>query len=139
MATKNLQPDGDDEGQEVNSYDEHNEMKNESWLNRVLRAYMRIPLLRKIDPVKLCVFLLIMLIETTLLRLFMPPGWPIPVVTCTCEDQYSDTTLEAMAKAGNQDVKRYLAQKDNPINCAGRRKELLDKLEKAKHKSQPKR
>ena len=139
MAKTNLQPDGGDEEQEVNRYDGHKETKKASWLTWLLGAYMRIPLLRRIDPVKLCMFLLIMLIETALLRLFLPPGWPIPVVTCTCEDQYSDTTLEAMAKAGNQDVKRYLAQKDNPINCAGRRKELLDQLEKAKHKSQPKR
>jgi hypothetical protein len=139
MTTTNQQPDHGNGKHDVESDDEHNEMQQENWLARLLRAYMRIPLMRRIDPVKLCMFLVIMLVETVLLKYFLPPGWPIPVVTCTCEDQYSDAKLEAMAKAGNEDVKRYLAQKDNPINCAGRRRELLEQLEKAKHKSQPRR
>jgi hypothetical protein len=62
-----------------------------------------------------------------------------PQKDCTCEDQFTDQKLEAMARQGNQAVRRYLAQKDNPINCAGRRQELLQELGKEKSKGHLKR
>lgn len=100
--------------------------RESSWL-RFVKAYRRIPLLGRIDPVKLLTFFFIVIIETLLIVVF-PPG------NCTCEDQFTDQKLEALARHGNPDVRRYLAQKDNTINCAGRRKELLQQLEKKKKK-----
>jgi hypothetical protein len=100
--------------------------RESKWL-RFVRAYRRIPFLRRIDPVKLLTFFFIVVIETLLIVAF-PPG------NCTCEDQFTDQKLEALARQGDPDVRRYLAQKDNTINCAGRRKELLQQLEKKKKK-----
>lgn len=101
----------------------------ESRLIRLVRAYQRIPLLGRL-PGRFWIILLTAALAI-LLNIIFPPG------DCTCEDQFTDQKLEAMARQGNQAVKRYLAQKDNPINCAGRRQELLQELEKEKNKSHP--
>jgi hypothetical protein len=100
------------------------------WL-RAARAYHRIPLLGRL-PGLVVMGLLIAAVAILLAILF-------PQKDCTCEDQFNDQKLEAMARPGNQAVKRYLTQKDNPINCAGRRQELLQELEKEKNKGHPKR
>ena len=100
------------------------------WL-RLARAYHRIPVLGRL-PARFWVFLLTAALAV-LLNILFPPG------ECTCEDQFTDQKLEAMARQGNQAVRRYLAQKDNPINCAGRRQELLQELEKEKDKGHLKR
>ena len=99
----------------------------ESWLLRIARAYHSIPVLGKL-PARFWIFLLAAALAILLTILF-PQG------DCTCEDQFTDQKLEAMARQGNQAVKHYLAQKDNTINCAGRRQELLQELEKEKNKS----
>jgi len=131
MKTTDQQP--DDGGHDFDSYDKHYEAKKESRLLRFNKAYQRIPVLRKISPFKLFMVIMMIVIETLLIKIF-PPG------DCTCEDQFTDDKkVEALAKAGNQDAKHYLAQKDNALNCAGRRKELLDQLEKEKNKNHPKR
>ncbi len=101
---------------------------SESKLTRFLKWYNRVPLLRKVPPSSLFSFIVVVSM-TALLRLFFPPG------ECTCEDQFIDPKLEAMADSGNQEVKQYMAQKDNPINCAGRRKELLEQLQRKKNKN----
>lgn len=103
----------------------------ESWLLRITRAYHRIPVLGKL-PARFWILLLAAAMGILLAILF-PQG------DCTCEDQFTDQKLETMARQGNQAVKRYLAQKDNTINCAGRREELLQELEKEKNKSHLKR
>jgi len=130
MKTTDQQP--NDGGHDFDSYDELNETKKESRLLGFYRAYQRVPVLRKISPIKLCMVIMMIVIETLLMKIF-PPG------DCTCEDQFTDDKkVEALAWAGNQDAKHYLAQKDNALNCAGRRKELLDQLEKEKNKNHPK-
>lgn len=98
------------------------------WL-RAARAYQRLPVLGKL-PAQILGGLLVGALAILLAILF-------PQKNCTCEDQFTDQKLETMARQGNQDVRRYLAQKDNPINCAGRRKELLEQLEKEKKKNHP--
>jgi hypothetical protein len=103
----------------------------ESRLVRLVRAYQRIPVLGRL-PGRFWIFLLTAALAI-LLNILFPPG------DCTCEDQFTDQKLEVMARQGNQAVRRYLAQKDNPINCAGRREELLQELEKEKNKGHPKR
>lgn len=99
------------------------------WL-RIARAYHRVPILGRL-PAQVLGGLLVGALAILLAFLF-------PQKDCTCEDQFTDQKLEAMARQGNRAVQRYLAQKDNPINCAGRRKELLEQLEKEKNKGHPK-
>ena len=106
-----------------------NHSEESRWL-RIARAYHRIPILGKL-PAQVLVGILVGALAILLAALF-------PQKDCTCEDQFTDQKLEAMARQGNQAVRRYLAQKDNPINCAGRRKELLEQLEKEKNKDHPK-
>ncbi len=130
MKTTDQQP--DDGAHDSDSDGEQNPAQKESRLFRFHRAYQRVPLLRKISPFKLCMIIMVIVIETLLIKLF-PPG------DCTCGDQFTDDKkVEALSKAGNEDAKHYLAQKDNPLNCAGRRKELLDQLEKERSKKHPK-
>jgi hypothetical protein len=113
---------------------ERDELTNHSeasrWL-RLARAYHRIPILGRL-PARAWAFLLAVALAV-LLNILFPPG------DCTCEDQFTDQKLEAMARQGNQAVQHYLSQKDNPINCAGRRQELLQELEKEKNKGHRKR
>jgi len=109
--------------------DSANHTEENRWL-RIARAYHRIPILGKL-PTQVLGGLLVGALAILLAVLF-------PQKDCTCEDQFTDRKLEAMARQGNQAVQRYLAQKDNPINCAGRRKELLEQLEKEKKKDHPK-
>ena len=104
--------------------------KESRWL-RVARAYHRIPILGRL-PAQVLGGLLVAALAILLAILF-PQG------DCTCEDQFTDQKLETMARQGNQAVRHYLAQKDNTINCAGRRQELLQQLEKEKNKGHPKR
>lgn len=99
------------------------------WL-RIARAYHGIPILGKL-PAQVLMGILVGTLAILLAVLF-------PQKDCTCEDQFTDQKLEAMARQGNQAVRRYLAQKDNTINCAGRRKELLEQLEKEKNREHPK-
>ncbi len=110
------------------------DLANQSKKSRLIRlaqAYHRIPLLGRLTA-RFWIFLLTAALAV-LLNILFPPG------DCTCEDQFTDLKLEAMARQGNQAVKHYLAQKDNTINCAGRRQELLQELEKEKNKSHLKR
>jgi hypothetical protein len=109
--------------------DSANHTEENRWL-RIVRAYHRVPILGRI-PGQILMGLLVGALAILLAALF-------PQKDCTCEDQFTDQKLEAMARLGNQAVRRYLAQKDNPINCAGRRKELLEQLEKEKNKGHPK-
>jgi hypothetical protein len=104
--------------------------KESRWL-RVATAYHRIPILGRL-PAQVLGGLIVATLAILLAVLF-PQG------DCTCEDQFTDQKLEAMARRGNQAVKSYLAQKDNTINCAGRRKELLQELEREKIKDYSKR
>ncbi|MDR3697706.1 hypothetical protein [Mucilaginibacter sp.] len=106
-----------------------NQSEESKWL-RLARAYHRIPILGRL-PAQVLAALLVGGLAILLAVLF-------PQKDCTCEDQFTDQKLEAMARQGNQAVRRYLAQKDNPINCAGRRQELLQELEKEKNKSHAK-
>lgn len=110
--------------------DQPNPSEENKWL-RLARAYHRIPILGRL-PVRFWTILPAAGLAV-LLNILFPPG------DCTCEDQFTDQKLEAMARQGNQSVRRYLAQKDNPINCAGRRLELLQELEKEKNKGHRKR
>jgi hypothetical protein len=93
------------------------------WL-RLVKRYQQIPVLGSLNP-----FFLVAIMLAVILAFLTPRG------NCTCEDQFTDEKLEAMARNGNTDVRTYLAQKDNPFNCAGRRLELLKKLQKEKEKS----
>ncbi|MFI5138334.1 MAG: hypothetical protein ACHQIM_10955 [Sphingobacteriales bacterium] len=114
-----------------NGGDDSANHSKESWLLSAVRAYHRIPVLGRL-PVRFWIFLLTAALAI-LLNVLFPPG------DCTCEDQFNDQKLEAMARQGNRAVQHYLAQKDNTINCAGRRQELLEELEKDKNKDHPKR
>lgn len=107
-----------------------NHSEESRWL-RLARAYHRIPILGRL-PAQVFAGLLVGALAILMSILF-------PQKDCTCEDQFTDQKLEAMARQGNQAVRRYLAQKDNPINCAGRRQELLQELEKEKSKEHLKR
>jgi len=106
-------------------------VEEEGRLVRLLNWYRQIPVIGKI-PVRVLMGLLVAALAILLAVLF-PQG------DCTCEDQFDDPKLQTMAKAGDQQVKQYLAQKDNTINCAGRRKELLEHLKQKKTKAQLKR
>ena len=110
--------------------DRPNSSEESKWL-RLARAYNSIPILGRL-PVRVWAILPAAGLAI-LLNILFPPG------NCTCEDQFTDQKLEAMARQGNEAVQRYLAQKDNPINCAGRRLELLKELEKEKNKEHSKR
>lgn len=114
-----------------NKRDDSTSHSEESRWIKLAKAYQRIPVLGKL-PAQSVSMLLAGLLGIVLAILF-------PQKECTCEDQFTDQRLEAMARQGNQAVRRYLAQKDNPINCAGRRLELLKELEKEKNKGHPKR
>lgn len=98
------------------------------WLGPA-RAYRRIPILGRIPAQCLAALAAALSILLAVLS---------PEKNCSCRNQFTDQKLEAMARQGNQAVKRYLAQKDNPINCAGRRLELLEALEKRQNKDYPK-
>jgi len=115
----------------VNGDDDLVNYSKDSRLIELVRAYRRIPVIGRLHA-RFWVFLLTVALAI-LLNVLFPPG------DCTCEDQFTDQKLEAMARQGNHAVKSYLAQKDNPINCAGRRKELLQELEKEKNKDHYKR
>lgn len=91
---------------------------------RLVKRYQQIPVLGRLNP-----FSLVAIMLAVILVILTPRG------NCTCEDQFTDEKLEAMARNGNTDVRTYLAQKDNPFNCAGRRLELLKKLQKEKERS----
>lgn len=97
------------------------QLKESRWL-KIARAYRRIPLLGRL-PVDVLA-LLLGAVLAVLMAVFFPQK------DCSCGDRFADPKLEAMARQGNQAVRRYLEQKDNTINCAGRRKELLQELEK---------
>jgi len=99
------------------------------WLGSA-RAYRRIPIVGRIPAQGLTGLAAAAL--SILLAVLSPEK------NCSCRDQFTDQKLEAMARQGNQAVKRYLAQKDNPINCAGRRLELLEALEKQQNRDHPK-
>jgi len=91
---------------------------------RLVKRYQQIPVLGRIN-----LFSLIPVLLAIILVILTPRS------NCTCEEQLTDEKLEAMAQNGNTDVRTYLAQKDNPFNCAGRRLELLKKLQKEKERS----
>lgn len=107
-----------------------NHAEESRWI-KLAKAYQRIPVFGKLPAQSVSMFLAGAL--GILLAILFPQK------ECTCQDQFTDQKLEAMARQGNQAVRRYLAQKDNPINCAGRRLELLKELEKEKNKGHPKR
>lgn len=92
--------------------------KESRWL-LIARRYKRIPILKGMNPFAI----LAMILCVTLAILF-------PQKECTCEDHFTDQKLEVMAKQGNRAVRNYLQQRDNPINCAERRRQLLQELEK---------
>lgn len=94
-----------------------------NWM-RLVKRYQEIPIIGRINP-----FSLIPILLAIILVILTPRS------NCTCEEQLTDDKLEAMAQNGNTDVRTYLAQKDNPFNCAGRRLELLKKLQKEKESS----
>lgn len=114
-----------------NKRDDRPRPSEESKWFRLARAYHRIPILGRI-PARVMGGVVAGALGILLGILF-------PQKDCTCEDQFTDQKLEAMARQGNEAVRRYLAQKDNPINCAGRRLELLKELEKEKNKGHPER